>query len=271
MAVKPEICKLISNWELPEHGTLQERIDGMIRPAVLSGELIGSPTARVAGLQYHLGGQEDTRQLAKLARVGPEDIVLDVACYLGGPALQLAEDYGCRVTGVDVSEEFISAAGRIAELAGYADRVEFEVARATELPFDDGCFTVVWCQGLLEHEEEWIGEFDRVLAPAGRLAMTFSIRLGNPDEKSPRWSLQEAVDSIESFGYSISHVEDITQRDIEIGWEALDRKLDDEHDLFAAALGEGWIGSAHEKFAEEIRRMREGRWGNGRIVAVKGS
>jgi len=49
----------------------------------------------------------------------------------------------------------------------------------------------------------------------------------------------------------------------------LDRKLSEREDEFAAVLGRDWVFYAHEEFANEIKRMREGSWGNGRIVATK--
>lgn len=266
---KTEIDELIQSWKLPEHGTLQERIEEMIRPAVIAGRFATSPTARLCGLQYHLSGQEDTRQLAELAGISSEDSVLDVLSYLGGPALQLAETYGCRVTGVDIAEDFVAAASRIAELAGLSDRVGFQTGDSQELPFSSEQFSVVWCQGLSGHDETCLREFDRVLLPGGRLAFTLATRGVDPDADSPEWALEEVGDSVRKLGYSIRDIQDITDRDIEIGWNALDRKLNEEHDQFAAVLGEQWVRDAHARFADEIRRMREGRWGNGRIVAVK--
>jgi len=173
------------------------------------------------------------------------------------------------VTGIDISEEIIAAARRIAELAGFSDRVDFQVGDSMDLPFGGGQFAVVWAQGLSGHSESVLREFDRVLSPGGRLAFTLAIRRANPDADSPAWTLDQVADSVRGLGYSIAHVEDITNRDIESGWEALDRKLHDQHERFAAALGEDWVREAHAHFADDMRRMREGRWGNGRIVARK--
>ena len=241
----------------------------MIQPAVMDGRFLASPTATVCGLQYHLGGEQDTIELADLATLTADDHVLDVCCYLGGPAIQLAESFGCQVTGVDLFERFIIAASRIAELAGLSDRVDFRVGNATNLPFEDGQFTVVWSQCALHHDEAWLKEFHRVLAQGGRLAITFDIRRQNPDRHSPRWRLQDIVAILQELGYSVDHAEDITERDIELGWKVLDRKLSEREDEFATILGKDWVRYAHKEFANEMKRMREGRWGNGRIVATK--
>lgn len=241
----------------------------MIQPAVMNGWFLASPTATVCGLQYHLGGEQDTAELADLVAITPDDRVLDVCCYLGGPAIQLAESFECQVTGVDLFDRFVIAASRIVELARLSDRVDFRVGNANNLPFKDEQFTVVWSQCALHHDEAWFREFHRVLAPKGRLAITFDFRGNNPDRHSPRWRLEDIIAILERLRYSVDHAEDITERDIEFGWKALDHKLSEKEDEFTVVLGKDWVRYAHEEFAAETRRMREGRWGNARIVATK--
>jgi cyclopropane-fatty-acyl-phospholipid synthase len=53
--------------------------------------------------------------------------VLDIGCGWGGMALHLAQDWGCRVTGITLSEEQLAEARRRAAAAGLADRVRFEL------------------------------------------------------------------------------------------------------------------------------------------------
>jgi len=267
--INSELQQVLNDWQLPEGERLLERIEKMIHNTLMDGHFISSPTAIVCGLQYHLGEERDTEELAHLASLTSSDYVLDVCCYLGGPAIQLAESFQCRVTGIDIAENHVAAATRIAELSELSDLVNFRVADADKLPFEDGQFTVVWSQCSLNHDEAWLREFDRVLAHGGRLALTFAIRKNNPDEYSPSWKLKEIVRLIQDLGYSVDHSEDITERDIEIGWKALDCKLSEREDEFAMALGKDWVCSAHKEFTDEIQKMRGGKWGNGRIVATK--
>lgn len=265
MTEHADIHDVLSTWQLPEGSNLLDRVEDMIRPSLLAGRFGASFTRYVSGLQYHLGGVEDTRQLASLANISCSDLVLDVCCFIGGPALQLAHTLGCHVTGVDQDANAIAAAAHIAQLAGLPDRLRFEVADAARLPFTAQAFTVIWNQCSLESNESWLEEFDRVLSPGGRFAFTFQ-RKGSNDT---RWTLHDMMYLLDRMGYTVTHAEDITQRDIEIGWRALERKLSQREEIYKAALGDEWVHQAHQAFRTEITRMSMGEYGNARVVATK--
>lgn len=113
------------------------------------------------------------------------------------------------------------AANRIAHLTKLSHLLDFLIADAENLSFEDERFTVVWSQASLAHEESWLREFDRVLVPGGRLALTFQFRGMNSkeDDAFSSWTIQDVVALLEDLGYSIGHVDDLTGRDIEIGWK----------------------------------------------------
>ena len=263
------IVEVINKWKFPRGGSLTERINKMIHLDLMKGYFGLNPTMIVGGVQYHLGGVRDTEELAYLASITSCDRVLDVACFLGGPALQLAESYRCRVIGIDKNGIYIMAANKIAYLCGLNHLASFHVADARDLPFDDEEFNVVWSQCSLAHDEKWLQECDRVLKQNGRLALTFSIRKEKPDQRSPKWTLQDIINQIKNLGYNILHGEDVTKRDIEIGWKALDKQLSEQEEEFAQILGDDWVRGTHEKFSNEIELMLKGQWGNGRIIAEK--
>ncbi len=266
---RAEWHQVASRWRLPEGDSVQDRIEQLVRPALYAGFFGESYTRYVAGLQYHLGGRTDTAELAELAKITARDQVLDVCCFIGGPALQLAETFGCRVTGVDLAPSCIAAANRIAELAGLAHLTTFRMADAGNLPFEDESFSVVWHQCSLEHPPAWLGEFDRVLESGGRMALTFETGSNGPATKDCRWPLGDVARFIENMGYRIEHVQDITERDIEIGWKVLERRLSEQEQEFRWLLGAEWVRQAHAEFARGMAEMRRGEWGNGRIVERK--
>ena len=97
----------------------------------------GSRREQLAALdQFHTRGLAATAELAKLAGITAGMSVLDVGSGVGGPARFLAATYGCRVTGVDLSEPFVEAARYLTERTGQGGQVSFETASALELPFE---------------------------------------------------------------------------------------------------------------------------------------
>ena len=58
--------------------------------------------------EFHIGGRAASEYvLAKLA-LTPDHHVLDIGCGIGGTARFMAKSYGCRVTGIDLTPEFIA-------------------------------------------------------------------------------------------------------------------------------------------------------------------
>lgn len=263
--------KALATWHLSEEGSLLERIERMVEPAILAGFFGIDATQIVCGLQYHLGGSEDTRQLAALAGINAADRVLDVCSFLGGPAVQLAETFGCHVTGIDLSERATLAAERIRILAGMEDRLAYVRGDAAHMPFRDGSFTVVWNQASFEHNPAWLCEFDRLLQPGGRLALVFEFRpAGGPKRPhDQRWTFEEMAQRVKAMGYRITHLEDLAEREITLGWQALIQRLEARHDVYAHAFGEAWVHAARKEFEGEIAAMRRGEWSNGRLIAIK--
>jgi sarcosine/dimethylglycine N-methyltransferase len=137
--------------------------------------------------QFHTRGLAATAELGKLAGITAEMSVLDVGSGVGGPARFLAETYGCRVTGVDLSEPFVDAARYLTERTEQSGRVSFETASALELPFDDCRFDVVLLQHVamnISDRAQLYREIRRVLKSGGRCA-TFDVVLNGGDPHYP--------------------------------------------------------------------------------------
>ena len=73
---------------------------------------------------FHRRGVVETEELAAALQPRASDHLLDIGCGIGGPARWIAAKYGCRVTGVDLTQEFCEAARELNRLTGLADRVE---------------------------------------------------------------------------------------------------------------------------------------------------
>ncbi len=115
---------------------------------------------------------------AELARLGPGDSALDVACGTGDLALALAARVspGGEVLGCDFSEAMLDrartkAAARDGVLPA---RVRFEWADAMALPYDDGAFdaaTVGFGARNFEDLGRGLREMARVVRPGGKVVV----------------------------------------------------------------------------------------------------
>lgn len=124
--------------------------------------------------QFHGGGKPVTVRLARLAAVRPGTRVLDVGGGFGGPARTLAVEFGCHVTGIDLTESYVRAATVLTARMGLEDRVSHQVGNALALPFPDGAFDMVWTQNSgmnIADKEALYAGFHRVLRPGGLLAL----------------------------------------------------------------------------------------------------
>ena len=73
-----------------------------------------------AGQSLAEAQRDKFRRLAEKALVGPQGQVLDIGCGWGGFAISAARTYGCRVTGITISEEQYRVAGERVLAAGAA-------------------------------------------------------------------------------------------------------------------------------------------------------
>lgn len=124
--------------------------------------------------EFHTGGRAATRELATLAGLERGMRVIDIGSGIGGPARTLAAEAGCRVTGVDLTEEFCRTARILSERVGLAELVEFHQADATDLPFGDAGFDAAILEHVtmnIEDKAQLFREVHRVLRPQGRLAL----------------------------------------------------------------------------------------------------
>jgi sarcosine/dimethylglycine N-methyltransferase len=137
--------------------------------------------------QFHTRGLAATADLAKLVGITADMSVLDIGSGVGGPARFLAETYGCRVTGVDLSDSFVEAARYLTARTGQSDRISFQTANALNLPFNGSTFDVVLLQHVamnIADRPSLYKEIRRVLKSVGRFA-TFDVVLNNGDPHYP--------------------------------------------------------------------------------------
>jgi MPBQ/MSBQ methyltransferase len=122
--------------------------------------------------ELHIRGREATIELANRALLKPGMQVLDVGCGLGGSARYLASEQQCRVTGIDLTQEFVEVANALTQMVGLSQVAEFHQGSALAMPFENNSFDIVWTEHVqmnIADKHAFYSEIDRVLMPGGRL------------------------------------------------------------------------------------------------------
>lgn len=146
---------------------LAERVLKALAAAGLGADRI-APEALGPIDEFHIGGRAATvHAVAKMA-LAPDSHVLDVGCGLGGATRYIAATHGCRVTGIDLTPDYITVARILAERTGLADRIAYHVASALDMPFADAAFDAAVTLHVAMNIEDRAGlyrEVARVLRP----------------------------------------------------------------------------------------------------------
>ncbi len=124
--------------------------------------------------QLHMGGQKATLSLAAKVGITADLQVLDIGSGLGGTPRLLASEFGCHVTGVDVTHSFCDVAEALTRWVGLSDRVVTLHGDAVDLPLATDSFDLIWCQHTqmnIVDKSRLISEFSRLLSRGGKLAM----------------------------------------------------------------------------------------------------
>lgn len=124
--------------------------------------------------EFHIRGRAATLELARAAGLDSTKHVLDVGSGIGGTSRCLAKEFGCRVTGIDLTDEYCRAAAMLSAKSGFAGLVDYRQGDATNQPFDDASFDVVWSEHAamnIPDKARLYREMHRVLKPGGTLAI----------------------------------------------------------------------------------------------------
>jgi ubiquinone/menaquinone biosynthesis C-methylase UbiE len=131
----------------------------------------------------HGGGLETTKELVSLCQIKGDSYVLDVGCGAGATPSYLAKEIGCKVVAVDLRENMVAVSTERARKEGLGDRIEFRVADAQELPFEDGLFDAVLCESVatfVEDKQKVVSELARVIRPGGHVGLNEEIWIETP-------------------------------------------------------------------------------------------
>ncbi|SDS32303.1 class I SAM-dependent methyltransferase [Microlunatus soli] len=184
--------------------------------------------------QLHAGFAAATEYAVRRLGLRPGDSLLDVGCGIGGPSRLAATITPARVTGVDLSSDFVGAARRLTERVGLAGRVTHDVAAGAALPFEDHLFDAAMMIHVgmnIADKRAVFAEVHRVLTPGSRFVIFEQMRVGPGELSYPMpWADDERSSFVESPQSYTSYL-------IEVGFS-----VDDTEDRTAATLDPPAVG-----------------------------
>ncbi|MCB0344178.1 MAG: methyltransferase domain-containing protein [Bdellovibrionales bacterium] len=221
--------------------------------------------------EFHSRGRAATVELAEFANLSERDRVIDIGCGLGGTARYLAQTFGCEVSGVDLTAEFVMAGEYLTGLVGLESLVSLARADALELPFDDECFTAAWTEHVqmnIKNKVQFYSEMARVLRPGGRLLFhdIFSGPGGELSYPVP-WAEDESISFLISTENARKMMESAGLRIVQ--WVSKDQESINFFDRALKMLDSDGIPplgvhllmgkNVKEKLINYLRNLREGR------------
>lgn len=178
-----------------EQNVVRHYTHGSLEQAILSGLTGLAPPIDSNALEqlaavdeFHIGGRQATDELATQLELRPRLRVLDIGCGIGGTARWLALRYQCRVTGVDVTPEYVDVGNSLNRRLGMAGSVTLRTANALALPFEHESFdraTLLHVGMNIPDKGELFSEVFTVLKPHGLVGVYDLMRIGQGELRYP--------------------------------------------------------------------------------------
>ncbi|MFT4243899.1 MAG: class I SAM-dependent methyltransferase [Candidatus Woesearchaeota archaeon] len=143
------------------------------------------------------GGIKTVQEVAINTFLNENKKILEIGSNTGFTTINLCLLTGCSGHGIDINDSSIEESNRLANVHGIQDKVKFSKADATNLPFEDESFDIVWCSNVtsfIGDKQKAISEYLRVLKQNGTLVFVPIYYLEEP----PKELIREVSEAIAS-------------------------------------------------------------------------
>lgn len=138
--------------------------------------------------EFHIGGRRASEEFLDQLGLSAQMHILDVGCGLGGTARFVASRYGARVTGIDLTAEYVETGNALCKWVGLDQRISLHQGSALEMPFADRSFDGAYMMHVgmnIEDKGKLASEVMRTLRPASSFGIYDIMRTGLGDLAYP--------------------------------------------------------------------------------------
>ncbi len=130
--------------------------------------------------EFHIGGRLATERFIETLNFTVDDHLLDVGCGLGGASRFVASKYQNKVSGIDLTQEYIDTGKILNTWIGLDKQVTLVHGSALSMPFDDKIFDGAFMMHVgmnIEDKAQLFTEVYRVLRPGSSFGVYDIMRI----------------------------------------------------------------------------------------------
>lgn len=146
--------------------------------------------------EFHIGGRAATGHLLDQLELPAGSHLLDVGCGIGGPARFVSSRVD-RITGIDLTPEYIETGNALNGWLGLADRIELRVGSALDIDVEDATFDggyMIHVGMNIDDKSALLREVARVLRPGAMFGIYDVMRMTAGDLVHPvPWATEAAT------------------------------------------------------------------------------
>lgn len=132
--------------------------------------------------EFHIGGRQATQGFLDQMAISTDDHVIDVGCGIGGSSRFTAKFYGCQVTGIDLTKEYVDTGNVLCAWLGLSGQVKLVQGDALEINAPDATFDKAFMLHVgmnIANKVALAKEINRVLKPGGVFGIYDIMQMSN--------------------------------------------------------------------------------------------
>ena len=172
--------------------------------------------------EFHIGGRQASEDFICQLELSADDHTLDVGCGIGGTSRFVASRFGCRVTGIDLTPEFVSTGQSLCDWVGLSSQVELHQGDATEMPFANESFDAAFMLHVgmnIVNKARMFAEVYRLVKPSAIFGiydvmqttdepLTYPVPWSSVPGTSALATQEQYVEALEQTGFDIIKIRD---------------------------------------------------------------